>query len=123
MIDKVERISRYYDEGIWDIYRVRYAVEERMITPEEYRVITGEVWSGDWDGGGGGGSSFDPSILGALAFKNTVESKDLPDNVLLLDDDGKIDKSHIPDTFLTDVKEYVDTTVKTKTSTLDGGEL
>ena len=35
-----ETIKRYYDEGLWDKSRVANAVEKRVITREQYVLIT-----------------------------------------------------------------------------------
>ena len=36
-----ERIKEYYDSGVWSEVRVRHCVEKGILTPEEYRGITG----------------------------------------------------------------------------------
>lgn len=37
-----EKIKSYYNGGYWSMERVRNAVEKGVITPEEYRDITGD---------------------------------------------------------------------------------
>jgi len=37
-----EVIQYFYSEGLWTIEQVRVAVEMGAITPEEYKIITGE---------------------------------------------------------------------------------
>lgn len=37
-----EKIKRYYDNGFWNIARVRNAVIKGVITEEEFLEITGE---------------------------------------------------------------------------------
>ena len=37
---KYEKVKKYYDEGLWDIQRVRNAVLKGWITEEEYAEIT-----------------------------------------------------------------------------------
>ena len=41
---KYNIVKEYYDKGLWDIKRVRKAVEKNWITKEEYTEITGEVY-------------------------------------------------------------------------------
>lgn len=38
-------VKRNYDNGFWDISRVRDAVVKGWITPEEFYDITGEVYN------------------------------------------------------------------------------
>ena len=38
-------VKRNYDNGFWDISKVRDAVVKGWITAEEYLEITGEVYS------------------------------------------------------------------------------
>ena len=113
MVNKVEIITKYYNEGSWDIYRVRHAVDEKLITPEEYEDITGEEYPGDWDGDGGDDpvavqadwNQNNPSAsnyiknkptLGELAGKDTVEIDDINADVAVLNEEGEIDVSCIP---------------------------
>lgn len=37
-------VKQYYDDGLWDINRVRNAVVKHWITPEEFYEITGEPY-------------------------------------------------------------------------------
>ena len=37
-----ERIKKFYDLGLWNKDMVRTAVEKGLITPEQYKTITGE---------------------------------------------------------------------------------
>ena len=41
-MSKYERVKAYYDNGYWDINRVRKAVVHGWITTDEYKDITGE---------------------------------------------------------------------------------
>ena len=43
MSEKFELVKRYYDEGLWNIARVRNAVG-KWITKAEYKQITGETY-------------------------------------------------------------------------------
>lgn len=43
-MSKFERVKYYYDNGLWDIQRVRNAVVKEWITPEEFEIITGEPY-------------------------------------------------------------------------------
>ena len=40
-----EKIKRYYDDGFWNITRVKNAVIKGVITEEEFAEITGENYS------------------------------------------------------------------------------
>lgn len=44
MSSKFEKVKSYYERGLWDISRVRNAVGKGWITPEEYSMITGQVY-------------------------------------------------------------------------------
>lgn len=44
MSKKYELVKKYYDEGLWDINRVKRAVVKEWITAEEYETITGEPY-------------------------------------------------------------------------------
>lgn len=44
MSSKFEKVKSYYERGLWDISRVRNAVVKGWITPEEYSMITGQVY-------------------------------------------------------------------------------
>lgn len=37
-----EKVLNYYSLGMWNIYRVRLAVEKGWITAEEFKLITNE---------------------------------------------------------------------------------
>lgn len=37
-----EKVKYYYDNGLWNIGRVKKAVAKGWITEEEYKEITGE---------------------------------------------------------------------------------
>lgn len=37
-----EKVRKYYSIGVWNISRVRAAVEKEWITEEEFKIITGE---------------------------------------------------------------------------------
>lgn len=37
-----EKVKGYYDKGLWDISRVRKAVEKGWITKAEFKEITGQ---------------------------------------------------------------------------------
>ena len=39
-----EKIKRFYDLGLWTKDMVRNAVVKGLITPEEYKEITGETY-------------------------------------------------------------------------------
>lgn len=44
-MSKYEKVKSYYDRGLWNIIMVRNAVIKEWITPEEFKVITGEEYS------------------------------------------------------------------------------
>lgn len=44
MSNKYEKVKSYYDRGLWDVSRVRNAVVKGWIMPEEYLMITGQVY-------------------------------------------------------------------------------
>lgn len=44
MNDKFEKVKKYYDDGLWNEYRVRMAVVKGWITPEEFEQITGKEY-------------------------------------------------------------------------------
>lgn len=44
MSRKYELVKKYYDEGLWDINRVKRAVVKEWITAEEFELITGEPY-------------------------------------------------------------------------------
>lgn len=37
-----EKIKKYYEKGIWSEQRVRDAVDKGVITPEQFKEITGK---------------------------------------------------------------------------------
>lgn len=39
-----EKIKRFYDLGLWTKDMVRIAVKKNIITPEQYKEITGEEY-------------------------------------------------------------------------------
>ena len=39
-MSKFEKVKYYYDNGLWDIHRVRNAVVKGWITAEEFEQIT-----------------------------------------------------------------------------------
>ena len=41
MSSKFQKVKYYYDNGLWDINRVRNAVVKNWITAEEFEEITG----------------------------------------------------------------------------------
>lgn len=41
-----EKVKSYYDRGLWNLARVKKAVEKRWITEEEYQEITGQPYDG-----------------------------------------------------------------------------
>lgn len=41
MSEKFDLVMNYYQSGLWDLRRVRNAVEKGWITPDEYQTITG----------------------------------------------------------------------------------
>ena len=41
-MSKYELVKKYYDEGLWNIARVRNAVVKGWITEQEFKEITGE---------------------------------------------------------------------------------
>lgn len=42
MSKKFELIKSFYDNGTWSIIRVKNALEKNIITPEEFKLITGK---------------------------------------------------------------------------------
>lgn len=45
MSSKFQKVKYYYDNGLWDINRVRNAVIKNWITAEEFEEITGESYA------------------------------------------------------------------------------
>lgn len=41
-MSRFEKVKKYYDNGLWDINRVRNAVIKGWITEEQFKEITGE---------------------------------------------------------------------------------
>lgn len=39
-----DKIKRWYDMGLWTKEMVKNAVKKGVITPEQYKEITGEVY-------------------------------------------------------------------------------
>lgn len=44
MSKNYNKVKSYYDRGLWSIERVREAVVKGWITPEEYKLITGQPY-------------------------------------------------------------------------------
>ena len=44
MSEKFNLVMDYYQHGLWDLRRVKNAVEKGWITPEEYKIITGSSY-------------------------------------------------------------------------------
>ena len=42
-----EKIKEYYEKGVWSEQRVREAVAKNVITPEQFKEITGKGLLGD----------------------------------------------------------------------------
>ena len=42
-----EKIKKYYEMGVWNEQRVREAVAKNVITPEQFKEITGKGLLGD----------------------------------------------------------------------------
>lgn len=45
-MSKFEKVKFYYDNGLWNISRVRNAVVKNWITAAEFEEITGEPYAG-----------------------------------------------------------------------------
>lgn len=45
MSSKFHKVKYYYDNGLWDISRVRNAVVKSWITKSEFEEITGESYA------------------------------------------------------------------------------
>lgn len=41
-----EKVKSYYNRGLWNLARVKKAVEKGWITEEEYQEITGQPYDG-----------------------------------------------------------------------------
>ena len=44
-MDWFEKIKLYYEAGLWDIERVKNAVEKGKITAEQFKEITGQDYA------------------------------------------------------------------------------
>ena len=42
-----EKIKKYYEMGVWSEQRVREAVAKNVITPQQFKEITGKGLLGD----------------------------------------------------------------------------
>ena len=42
-----EKIKKYYEKGVWSEQRVREAVAKNVITPQQFKEITGKGLLGD----------------------------------------------------------------------------
>lgn len=42
-----EKIKKYYEQGLWDEQRVREAVARGILTPEQFKEITGKGLLGE----------------------------------------------------------------------------
>ncbi|MBQ6972376.1 MAG: XkdX family protein [Synergistaceae bacterium] len=42
-----EKIKKYYEAGVWSEQRVREAVAKNIITPEQFKKITGKGLLGE----------------------------------------------------------------------------
>ena len=38
-------VEHYYNNGTWQLFRVKNAVKMKWITPQEYELITGEKYA------------------------------------------------------------------------------
>lgn len=47
MSKKYELVKHYYDNGLWNLVRVRNAVVKGWITAEEFETITGQPYGGE----------------------------------------------------------------------------
>ncbi len=47
MSSKFQKVKYYYDNGLWDIQRVRNAVVKNWITAAEFEEITGESYNAE----------------------------------------------------------------------------
>ena len=46
-MSKFEKVKYYYDNGLWNINRVRNAVVKSWITESEFEEITGESYNAE----------------------------------------------------------------------------
>lgn len=46
-MSKFEKVKYYYDNGLWNISRVRNAVVKNWITESEFEEITGESYNAE----------------------------------------------------------------------------
>ena len=44
MSKKYTKVKKFYDDELWTKEQVRNAVVKEWITPEEYEMITGEIY-------------------------------------------------------------------------------
>ena len=42
-----EKIKKYYEQGLWDEQRMREAVARGILTPEQFKEITGKGLLGE----------------------------------------------------------------------------
>jgi hypothetical protein len=47
MSKKYELVKEYYDNGLWNLTRVKNAVVKGWITAEEFEMITGQPYEGE----------------------------------------------------------------------------
>jgi len=47
MSKKYELVKEYYDNGLWNLTRVKNAVVKGWITAEEFETITGQPYEGE----------------------------------------------------------------------------
>lgn len=45
MINWFQHISRFYEQGNWKLWQVAFATKSGTITPEEFKTITGKVYT------------------------------------------------------------------------------
>ena len=43
-MSKYEKVKAYYENGLWDISRVKNAVEKSLITEEQFEEIVGQSY-------------------------------------------------------------------------------
>ena len=46
-MSKFEKVKYYYDNGLWNVGRVRNAVVKNWITESEFEEITGESYNAE----------------------------------------------------------------------------
>lgn len=47
MSKRYEQVKSYYDNGLWNLTRVRNAVVKSWITATEFEMITGQPYEGE----------------------------------------------------------------------------